>query len=120
MRLYKVHYGIGSREYTNVLSAGSSLILTVSNLVRGATYYFAATAVDTGGLESDFSNEVSYTVPSLPAPPLLKQWVVLTVQIKPPDADAQWADSGMDWSLSPDEASQFFRLKIAMRGPPVQ
>jgi hypothetical protein len=31
--------------------------------VEGATYYFAATAFNTAGLESDYSNEISYTVP---------------------------------------------------------
>src|ERR1019366_1674310 len=35
----------------------------VSNLVEGATYYFAATAVDTNGLESDYSTEVSTLIP---------------------------------------------------------
>ena len=29
----------------------------------GALYYFGATAFDGQGLESDFSNETSYTVP---------------------------------------------------------
>ena len=34
-----------------------------SNLASGATYFFAVTAYDTNGLESDYSSEVSYTVP---------------------------------------------------------
>jgi len=41
--------------------------LTVSNLVVGATYSFAVTARDNNGMESDYSNEVRYTVPN-PAP----------------------------------------------------
>jgi cell wall assembly regulator SMI1 len=36
---------------------------TISGLVSGATYYFAVTAIGTNGLESDYSAEVSYTVP---------------------------------------------------------
>lgn len=66
---YKVYYGPASATYTNSLSAGTNTTLTVSNLVRGATYYFAATATSTNGLESAFSSEVSATIPSPPPPP---------------------------------------------------
>lgn len=60
---YRVYYGPASRTYTNFVSVpGTQLTAVVSNLVQGATYYFAATAL-AGELESDFSNEVSYTVP---------------------------------------------------------
>jgi hypothetical protein len=61
---YNVYYGVVSGAYTNVASAGAATILTISNLFDGVTYYFAATALDNFGLESDFSNEVSYRVPS--------------------------------------------------------
>lgn len=60
---YKIYYGPSSRNYTNVINVGNVLMATVTNLSTGATYFFAATAYDGGGLESDFSNEVSYTVP---------------------------------------------------------
>ena len=43
---------------------------TVSGLINGATYYFAATAYDTSNLESDYSTEVSYTNVAL-APPTI-------------------------------------------------
>lgn len=59
---YKVYYGVGTRNYTNSLSAGSATTFTVSNLVIGRTYYFAATAYDTNGIESDYSSEVSGSV----------------------------------------------------------
>jgi len=36
--------------------------VTVSNLIAGATYYFAATTFDVTGLESDYSAEASYGV----------------------------------------------------------
>ena len=51
------------RAYTNVVNAGTNLSATVSNLVAGLTYYFAATAYDTNALESDYSEEVSLTIP---------------------------------------------------------
>lgn len=66
---YNVYYGPSTRTYTNVVAAGTNLTVTVSNLVRGATYYFAATAVDTSALESDYSTEVSTVTKTQPAPP---------------------------------------------------
>jgi hypothetical protein len=55
---YNVYYGAASRTYTNVVSAGTNTTVSISNLVESTTYYFAATAVDTAGLESDYSIEV--------------------------------------------------------------
>ena len=60
---YNVYYGVASGTYTNSVSAGTNLTVSVSNLVEGTTYYFAATAVDTDGLESDYSTEVSTLIP---------------------------------------------------------
>ena len=66
---YRVHYGVASGVYTNSVSAGGATTVTVSNLLEGVRFYFAATAVDTNGLESDFSNEVSGSVPLPNQPP---------------------------------------------------
>ena len=60
---YNVYYGVASATYTNVAAAGANTTVSISNLVEGATYYFAATAVDTSGLESDYSTEVSTLIP---------------------------------------------------------
>ncbi len=60
---YYVYYGAGSADYTNRVNAGNATSVTISNLLVAGGYYFAATAVDDSGLESDFSNEISYTVP---------------------------------------------------------
>jgi len=56
---YNVHYGVASATYTNVVAAGTNTTVSISNLVDSTTYYFAATAVDPSGLESDYSTEVS-------------------------------------------------------------
>jgi hypothetical protein len=66
---YTVYYGVASATYTDKALAGTNLTVTVSNLLRGTTYFFAATATDTKGLESGYSNEVSCKLPSPPAPP---------------------------------------------------
>ena len=61
---YNIYYGGGSGNYTNVTSAGNATNLTVSGLVGGATYYFAATTYNSSGVQSPFSSEVSYSVPT--------------------------------------------------------
>ena len=60
---YLVHYGSVSGVYTNSLNVGTNINATVPGLQEGATYYFAVTAYNTDGLESNPSNEVSYQVP---------------------------------------------------------
>jgi hypothetical protein len=60
---YNIYYGAASHTYTNKISLGSTTVVTISNLVEGATYYFAVTAYDGTGSESPFSNEAVYTVP---------------------------------------------------------
>src|SRR4051812_48223353 len=56
---YKVYYGPASRNYTNSVST-SATSLSISNLIDGQMYYFAATAYDTFGVESDYSSETNY------------------------------------------------------------
>ena len=76
---YKLYYGVVSGTYTNSASAGTSLTVSISNLVAGATYYFAATATDTSGLESDYSTEVSTTITSPNQPPTLAALANVTI-----------------------------------------
>jgi hypothetical protein len=63
---YQLYYGAASQQYTNVLPVGVTTRATVSNLTEGVTYYFAATTLDVAGLESDFSGEAAYLVPTGP------------------------------------------------------
>lgn len=53
-------------NYTNTMTVQgrTNTSCTVSNLVEGFTYAFAVTAKDKFGWESDFSNEVTYTIPT--------------------------------------------------------
>lgn len=60
---YKIYSGTNSRVYPAVVDVGNRTSHTVSNLTAGRTYFLALTAYDTTGLESDFSAELSYTVP---------------------------------------------------------
>ena len=69
IRNYAVYWGPAAGTYTNHTDAALALTLTVTNLVRGPAYYFAATATDTNGLESIFSNETFTNIPTPPPPP---------------------------------------------------
>ena len=61
---YKLYIGTGSGSYTfaGPFDVKQATTYTVSNLPRGQTYYFAVTAYDTSGNESQPSAEVSKSV----------------------------------------------------------
>lgn len=70
---YKVYFG--QQDFTGAngasvsivgLSAGTNTTMTVSNLASSLTYFFAAVAVDRNGIESRYSNLISYSVPQDP------------------------------------------------------
>ncbi len=60
---YKAYIGMESRNYARVLDTQKQTWVALTGLDAGTTYYFAATAYDATGLESDFSDEVRYTPP---------------------------------------------------------
>jgi hypothetical protein len=59
---YKLYYGTASEAYTQVIDVGKNTQVTVSNLSQGVTYFFAVTAYNLQGAESDYSNEIQNTV----------------------------------------------------------
>lgn len=61
---YKFYHGITSGVYTNTNNVGNRLICTNFNLIRGQRYYFAATAYTSSGIDSVFSTELVYVVPT--------------------------------------------------------
>ena len=60
---YMVYYGPAAGSYGSSIDVGNTTSFTVTNLVEGATYHFAATSYDAAHAESGFSNDVSATVP---------------------------------------------------------
>ena len=63
---YRVYYGIASRSYSQAFGSGTYVTTTtstLSGLPSGNTYYFAVTAVDAAGVESDYSAEASKLIP---------------------------------------------------------
>jgi len=65
---YLVYYGTASGNYSQTQPA-TTASATVPNLNSGTTYYFAVTAYNTNGLESGYSNEVSYSTSGGAPPP---------------------------------------------------
>ncbi len=70
---YRLYQGNSSRTYNAMLDVGNTNAATSAGLLAGTTYFFAVTAYDTLGLESTFSDEVSYTVPTNSPPALQLQ-----------------------------------------------
>jgi hypothetical protein len=60
---YRLYYGGSSRGYTNFIDVGAKTSASVPGVRQGVPYYFAVTAYDSTGLESEFSDEVAYRVP---------------------------------------------------------
>lgn len=54
---YRVYFGPASRNYTNSILVGNVTSSLIAGLSNGTSYYFAVTAIDTTGLESEYSNE---------------------------------------------------------------
>lgn len=61
---YNIYYGGASAIYTNKVNAGRGTNVTISGLTTMASYFFAATCYSSSGVESPFSSEVSYKVPT--------------------------------------------------------
>jgi len=59
---YKLHYGTESASYSRVLDLGTELACSLHDLPENTTYYFAVTAYNNFEIESDFSEELSWTV----------------------------------------------------------
>jgi hypothetical protein len=59
---YRIYYGLSSGTYPTMLDVGNHTSCVISDLVEGEEYFFVATAYDTSGNESGYSNQVSCTV----------------------------------------------------------
>lgn len=78
---YNIYYGAASRTYTNTINVGNVTNATISGLISGTVYYFAATAYDTSALESDYSTEVVFTNVTATPP---------TIVLSSPDSGASY------------------------------
>jgi PKD repeat protein len=60
---YIVYCGEATRTYSSRNDIGAVTTIKVEGLLEGTTYYCAVTAYDAGKGESNYSNEVSATIP---------------------------------------------------------
>jgi hypothetical protein len=118
---YHVYQGVASHTYTNVIQVGPLTNATLSGLTQGATYFFAVTAYDNAGLESAFSNEITYSAPTNSAAQLLSdsdgdglsnlmEYALGTDPANPADADA-----GISIWLPPVSGKRYLAMKFKRR-----
>lgn len=62
---FNLYYSTTSPHvYDNVITGITNLNCAISNMVPGTTYYLGVTAVDTNGVESDFSPQAIFLMPT--------------------------------------------------------
>ena len=59
---YKLYYGTSSGVYTTAIVVGNFTLTSISDLSLGVTYYFAVTALDGVGNETNYSAQISFTI----------------------------------------------------------
>jgi hypothetical protein len=112
---YSIYQGASPMQYTNKISAGTNLTLTVTNLVRGSTNFFNITVTEPNGLESLLvaTNEITYVTPQLPASPSYKPIVVLTAMFSPTLLNPSWSPVGT-LPLLADQQSGFYKTSLSL------
>lgn len=88
---YTVYYGTESGVYTNSVVYYGTTLGIMTGLAGGATYYFVVAAVDSYSVETNFSNEVVWSVP--PAVPLVLQAQAASLSAR---------DVQLTWNPSPN------------------
>lgn len=118
---YSVYWGPTTRNYTNHVDVPgrATTTVTVSNLMLGGTYYFAATCTATNGLESDFSVEVSYAVPNRPAAPQnfrMTNAVLRLAILQAPTPTGPWSE--FQTLATTTGSPGYYRGLVAISAPP--
>ena len=106
---YRVYYGTNSRVYGFVTNARLALSQSVV-LPQGGRWFFAATAYDTNGLESGFSDEVEWE--AKPVPPVMQGdlFVRLAPVIERSTNQVDWSSlTGVPTFLAATNGTEFFR-----------
>jgi hypothetical protein len=90
--------------------ASNSLSCVVGPLPAGVRIYFVVTARNAFGLESDYSNEVAFTLPTKPAPARLK--LEINVQASA-SADGPWGNLAcIPWEAEVAGDASFYRALV--------
>jgi hypothetical protein len=108
---YKLHYGFSSGVYQQSIDVGNQTQYTLGSLTEGATYYLALTAYNASGLESDYSNEVTYTVPTSQT-----STSAVVSRAATSSEDATSADDTLDYGLAAAAVVADWTLPILVDG----
>ena len=101
---YKLYYGYASGQYSFNQNVGNTTTAPLSGLDQNQIYYIAATAYDTSGNESTFSNEVTYDLSQIDTDgDGLDDWDEITVY----KTDPNLADTDGDGLNDGDEISVY-------------
>ncbi|HDQ44369.1 MAG TPA: T9SS type A sorting domain-containing protein [bacterium] len=79
---YKIYYGTHSRNYPTSIVVGNVTQYSVNGLSEDATYYFAVTAYDQYGNESDHSAEVQFALLDQTPPTLVRAEIFESDQVR--------------------------------------
>jgi len=108
---YRVYYGTNSRSYSFVTN--TSLVTTQTVLLPHlGRWFFAATANDASGIESEFSNEVEWE--AKPAAPLMQgePWVRLSPVIERSTNQVDWVSTiGVPTFIAATNGMEFFTAR---------
>ena len=109
---HRIYWGTSSQSYGHVLDVGTNCSATVWGLELGRTYYFAVTASDINGIESEPSRQLAlaarqtlklhFNTPGdrLIASTNLQEWH---------DRPAQWLGDSWRVAVNPNIRQEFFR-----------
>jgi len=106
---YRIYYGTNSGDYTLTTNAGLALTQAVT-LPHGGRWFFAATAMNEVGEESDFCHEAELL--TRPGPPVLRteSWVRLVPVLQRSTNLVDWVPfAGAATWLPATNAQEFFR-----------
>ena len=108
---YRIYFGTNAGNYAFVTNAGLVLTRTVL-LPHSGRWFFAATAVDANGLESDFSNEVQWE--ARPVAPVVQSepWFRLWPELWHSTNQVDWASfRGEATWIAATNAMEFFTMR---------
>ena len=73
---YNIYYGTQSRVYANVVAVENTQVATITGLTPGVPYFLTVVSRSIDGVESPYSGEISFTLPS--TAPVLRATVTLS------------------------------------------
>lgn len=119
---YRVYSGRSSRIYDSVTNLGLQTLITLPT--QTGTVYYAVTAYDTDGLESDFSDEVFYTAPRIPSRPPLNLRLVgtnalSTVRLLQSTNLVAWTETGIAF-VSVTNGAVFYKVAAPAPAAPLK